>query len=379
MARPDDFRAIVWPRRPHHKTGSELLWCGRPARTWIVTVFVMLAAGLSAAAAQETPTPYGTAIEVNRILTEVRVVDRDHLPVPDLRPEEFVVTIDGTRVEVESVTWIPAVAETAVSPRTQATAVEPWTVGSPPAPEGRLIIIVFQTDPAPRHARTVGLVKITPLAAEFVRNLGPADRVAMLVFGSHLELRSDFTADHESIAESLNVQEVLRGRSDRLGPSSPSLADHFDFEEARDAASMSSALEVIGNALKPIPGTKSLVFFGFGLGRMSAGTAITVGDGYDRAMQALTAARCSVFSLDFTDADFHSLELGQRKIAEDTGGLYVKTHTFPKNAMKMLTGVISSYYELSIVPPPDLGDSYKIKVKVARRGTTVYVRQYHPS
>jgi hypothetical protein len=96
-------------------------------------------------------------------------------------------------------------------------------------------------------------------------------------------------------------------------------------------------------------------------------------------MQALSDARTSVFSLDLTHADSHSLEAGLRKVADDTGGFYVRTHIFPEIAMAKLTRVISSYYELSILPPPDLAEEYIIKVKVDRPRTDVYVRQDNPS
>ena len=328
-------------------------------------------------AAQKTN--FGAVVEVNRLLTEVRVVDRDDLPVPDLRPDEFEVSIDGDPVEVESVTWVPASAEVAVSAKTQAAGDDHEAWVSRAAPEGRLIILVFQTDMALRHSRTAGLIKTAPLAADFVDNLGPDDKVAVFVFGTHLELRSDFTADHQAIAEAVQVQEILGGEQAQSDTGTPSLIESFDFAAARDAADMSSAFEVIARSLENIPGAKSLVFFGFGLGRMSAGQRITVGDGYDRTIQALANARCSVFSVDLTEADYHSLEHGQRKISDDTGGLYIKTFHFPEIAMQRLVRVISSYYELSIVPPPDLAESFKIKVKVTRPGTTVYVRQNHPS
>jgi len=220
---------------------------------------------------------------------------------------------------------------------------------------------------------------MAPRASEFVADLDPGDKVAVLVFSSHLQLRSDFTDDHEAIAEMVKTSEVLHGKMRMLGPANPSLAAHLDLEEAKDAASMARALELIGEALKPIPGTKSLVFFGYALGRMSAGHRITIDDGYRRAMEALSAARTSVFSLDVTDADYHSLEIGLRAVAEDTGGFYVRTHIFPDFAMEKLVKVISSYYELSILPPPDLDDEYTIKVKVDRPKTDVYVRQDHAS
>jgi len=41
--------------------------------------------------------------------------------------------------------------------------------------------------------------------------------------------------------------------------------------------------------------------------------------------------------------------------------------------------VISSYYELSIKPPPKLKPPYRIDISVKRPGARVYVRQNHPT
>ncbi len=345
---------------------------------WPAILFCGLLLAAAIGAAQETPTPFGTVVEVTRILTEVRVVDSDGMPVLGLGPENFRVKVDGQKVEVESVSWIPSTAAEAArsaegSPRPENDSADRQKS------EGRLIVFVFQKDIALRYSRTVGLAQIAPHAQEFIRSFGPDDRVAVLVFGSHLELRADFTADHEAVAEMVTTTEVLAGRIVPPDPDGPSLAAHLDSLDMKRAATMSRALELIGQALQPIEGTKSMIFIGFGLGQMSAGPRVTVGDQYRLAMEALTAARTSVFSIDITDADAHSLELGMRIVSEDTGGFYMKTNIFPEVAMTMLAKVISSYYELSIIPPPDLDESYKIKVKVDRPKTDVYVRQWHPS
>ena len=347
----------------------------RKAAAVALTIGVL---AVAVAGAQETPAPFGTTIEVRRIVTEVRVVDYDGSPVLGLGPEDFKVKVNGDPAELESVLWIPSTAEAAAGPAIKVVG-EAGDKRSPRPPEGLLIVVLFQVDYAPRPSRTVGLVRMAPRASEFVANLGPGDKVAVLVFSSHLQLRADFTDNHEAVAEMVKTSEVLRGKMELSGPANPSLAEHFDIDEAKDAASMDRALELIGKALEPIPGTKSLVFFGYALGQMSAGHRVTIDDGYRKAMEALSAARTSVFSLDVTDADYHSLEIGLRAVAEDTGGFYVRTHIFPDFAMNKLVNVISSYYELSIIPPPDLDDEYTIKVKVNRPKTDVYVRQDHAS
>jgi VWFA-related protein len=338
----------------------------------------LLTTALAPVGFAQTPTPFGAVIEVSRVLTEVRVVDRSGNPVPGLTPEAFRVFLDGELAEVASVVWIPSTPEAAESSTPRAP--EPSATPAPePRLEGRTIVIVFQVDFGLHVSRTVGIVRMAPRAAAFVRSLGPDDRVALLTYGSRLQLQSDFTIDHESLAEMIDVQKLLGSGAVPPPPAPPLLGDHLDPEAMENAADLSYALELLGRALGRLPGTKSMIFFGYGLGRMTAGANVTVGDGYEHAMTALTASRTSVFSLDITDADAHSLAYGLRTVSEDTGGFYVKTHLFPDTAMERLARVISSYYELEIIPPPDLRDDFKIKVKVERPGVEVHARQWNPS
>ena len=340
----------------------------------IAVLSTVVAMVVTTVGAQPTPTPFGTTVEVARILTEVRVVDDSGNPIASLGPEDFRVKIDGRRVEVESVSWIPTTSEAAAMIAAPRDGVMP-SGAILAAPEPRLIVILFQSDI--NLYRIKGVIRMAPQAAEFVRNLAPSDRVAFLTFESHLDLRSDFTVDHEALAEMITTTEILDGTIDPPEPSSPLLADYFNADEARQAATMTRALEVVARALIPLPGPKTLVLFGWGVGRYNRGHPITTGGKYNSAIGALAAARTSVFSLDITTADHHTLEIGLRKVSHDTGGIYLKTYLFPDGAMDKLVRVISSYYELSIVRPPKLKHPYLIDVKVKRPGARVYVRQNH--
>ncbi len=342
--------------------------------TALVAAFAMT---VITAMAQQSPTPFGTTVDVTRILTEVRVVDDAGNPIADLGPNDFRVKISGTPAEVESVTWIPTTGEAAAlvaTPEDGTNLADPVHDFGEPTP--RLIVVLFQTDI--NLYRIKGVVRMAPQAADFVRNMAPTDRVAFLTFESHLELRSDFTVEHEALAEMIKTTEILDATIEPPKPSSPRLSEFFNFKQARKAATMSDALELIAQALAPMPGPKTLVLFGWGVGRYNRGHSITT-PGLTNAIAALTAARTSVFSLDITTADWHTLEIGLRKVSEDTGGVYLKTHLFPETAMDKLVRVISSYYELSVVPPPKLKHPYLIDVKVKQRGARVYVRQNHPS
>ena len=71
-------------------------------------------------------------------------------------------------------------------------------------------------------------------------------------------------------------------------------------------------------------------------------------DAYGEARRALQAARASVFCLDVTDADSHTLEAGLQMTAEDTGGFFARTHLFTEQAMQRLAGALAGHYVLFV-------------------------------
>jgi hypothetical protein len=123
---------------------------------------------------------------------------------------------------------------------------------------------------------------------------------------------------------------------------------------------------LIGDALKPLPGSKSLVLFGHGFGRFSS-SGMSMENEYGPARRALIASRTSVFSLDVTDADYHSLEAGLRLVAEQTGGFYARTHIFPDLAIRELSGALAGYYVLFVEKPGTPRTRHEIQVELTRR------------
>jgi hypothetical protein len=235
---------------------------------------------------------------------------------------------------------------------------------------------VFQTDI--NHYRMRGAMRMAPRAARFVRGLEDGDLVALFTFESHLELRADFTSDREGLAHLLTTSEILEGTTPPPAAARTSLAETLDSEAAYHAATLSRALEIVGRALIPIAGPKTVVLFGWGLGRYNPGHPVIERGSYYPAIGALSAARATVFTLDIATADWHTLEHGLRTLSRDTGGLYLKTHMFPDSAMDRLTRTISSYYELALVAPEEPGNLESLEVDVGRRGVTVLYRRPLP-
>ena len=310
-------------------------------------------------------------ITVERILLDLYVTDGRGEPVMGLEKEDFRVRVDGIDAEIDGVEFVDMTALPDLD-----NPLDPETGDILYTSPGRLLIFFFQTDPQREGSRVTGQMRMLKQAKDFLGTLTPQDRVAVVQFDSHLKVREDFTNDRDvlerAIDETMKMDKPPRPRKVH----SPSLLTRLDLDEARDAASSEKALFLIGNALIPIPGPKSIVMFGWGLGRFgSSGVRMT--PDYFPAKRALERARASVFALDVTVADYHSLEVGMKKAAEDTGGFYAKTHIFPQFAMDKLERTISGRYELFVKRPPDLPRGlHRIDVDVVgRRNVSVLVRE----
>ncbi len=331
----------------------------------------ILAASGTPAWAQEPPVL--EPMRVDRVLVDARILDPHGRELRGLRSEDLRVEIDGEPARVESVEWISEAASRAESaaPAAAARASE----GAPPRvieARGRLVVFLFQKDFF-EPGRLKGLLHMKEYAADFVRRLGPQDRAAVLTFDSHLRLHLDLTGDHDQIEEALRHALLREEPSPAAAVTGSSLGALLDREAARRAATPEKGLEVLARALEKLPGAKSLVFFCWGLGQRHDGVVRMVPD-YAPARSALERSRTAVFALDVSNADYHSLEVGLQRIAEDTGGFYARTHDSPLLAMDQLNGALSGHYVLSLERPPGSRGTHKVAVDLRGRKGTVLAR-----
>jgi VWFA-related protein len=313
-------------------------------------------------------------ITVERVIVDARVTDGEGNPITGLKPSDFKVKIDGKPAKVEAADWIADTAAQREIDETLADTPAPAPTTAPQPQRGRLLVFLYQTDFARNSVRVRGQMKLLSMNEEWLDWLEPEDRVAVLSFDSHLKFRLDFTSNKHNIA---NAMEEALYISDPPWPQKvplPSLGSRLKPEVLKDIGSPERALIEIGNALLNIPGPKSLILFGWGLGRFSR-EGVHMAPNYWIARQALEMARVSVFSIDFTEADFHSLAAGLEKVADDTGGFYASTHNFPHLALKRLQRTLAGHYELEVRKPAETGrGTHVIEVDVAKRGATVLAR-----
>ncbi len=323
------------------------------------------------AAGQEPQVPrHGERVDVSRVLVDVRVLDGRGRPVTGLGPGDFIVRIDGRRARVESAYWVGGGEP---SPEAAASDTPP---ARPEEARGRLIVLLYQKDLEP--SRIVGLMRMLIETRLFLESLGPDDRVAVLSFDSHLKIWLDFTRDIDRVREVLRHGILFRDPGPVEPVTGPSLMATLDVVRARRASSMEDVLALLGQALEPIPSAKSVVLVGHGFGRLF-GNHLLFDASYGEARRALQAARASVFALDVTNADAHTLEAGLQMTARDTGGFYERTHLFTKAAVNRLAGALSGHYVLFVeVEAPLDRQRHEIDVRLARgvEGTVFAKRGY---
>ena len=228
-------------------------------RTVAALLLAAAAPALRAQAPPGRPDSYREEARVERVVVDAHVTDRRGEPIAGLTARDFVVKVDGKPVPLESVEWVPAdkpeMAPSSASDEAQAL---------PPAPPGRLIVFFFQTDYEP--SRIVGLMRMSLQARRFLDSLLPTDRVAVVSYDSHLKLRQDFTSDRRKLEDALYASIRTAEPVPSYDASVPSLARNFDFAAAKKAATPERGLFLVARALAPIPGGKSMLYFGWGLG-----------------------------------------------------------------------------------------------------------------
>ncbi len=323
-----------------------------------------LVLGLALTHAQQKQAPkFDERVEVERVVVDVRVLDNAGNPVTGLGVDDFSVRIGRSPVPIESAMWVGG--DTTETTGTT----EP--AESPGGPDGRLIIFLIQKDFEP--SRMVGLMRMLIEGRNFIEELTPRDRVAVLSFDTQLKIWLDFTHEREPLRRILQRGILLEHPHPVAGTSDVSLMRRLDPSKAARTYTIEKALLAIAEALNGVPGAKSIVLLGHGFGRLGF-TGVTMEHGYEEARDALLAARTSVFSLDVTNADYHSLEAGLKLISRDTGGFFARTHLFVGQAMKRLAGAIAGYYVLFLEEPDVRPGTHEIHVRLTRRQGTIFAK-----
>jgi hypothetical protein len=349
------------------------------SRTALLLAALLAFPGGAATPQQEQEDPrarFGSVLDVVLHTVVVRVLDSARRPVLGLGPQDFRVTVGDREVPVFAVEWVSASAP-ASEPPDPSPAHEPLAFTAaeqpaPAAPAGSLVVFFVQADLTP--LRISGHLRQRDYNRKLLESLHPSSRIAVVAFDSHLKLWQDWTTDREAVLTA--IRRAVRYGGTPPAPPSPdpsTLAHHFDFVAAKEAASPERALELTGRALAAFPGDKVIIFQGWGMGRYGAfGFSLT--SEFFRAADAVRAANASVHAVDVTSADGHTLALGLSGIAAATDGLYYSNFEFPSRIGKTLRGVIDGHYELTLdfSGLPEAEGLLDIRLRDKKKGRVLY-------
>lgn len=346
-----------------------------------------VSAGLTA---QQQP-PVVERVDVSRVMIDVRVIGDEGEPVTGLVPDDFEVRIGGEPVDVESALWLGA-GETAGAGETdgvdeaggagevdgadegdgadeaddadevdRAGEVDRAPLPSTDfaavlAPRDRRQLVVFFVQKSLEADRALGLLRLLQDSDRLLAGVGPDDRVAVVSFEHHFRLWLDFTADLDRAREVL-AWDVMHEDPPVLEPQAGlSIVAGIDQAEGRSIWQVEDALRRLGETLEPLPGSKSVVLIGYGFDHGFTR--------YERALDALDAARAAVFSLDVTQADYHTFEHALRDVSHHTGGLFLTTFHHPRRALERVANAVSGRYVLFTRAPDLEPGSHSIDVEL---------------
>jgi VWFA-related protein len=319
-----------------------------------------------AAAAWAWPGPAQEPVQEKVHVTVVEVTVHASLgsgePVTGLTPRDLRLYVDGHDVPIESLEWAsngaPPPSPSEAPPSAKA---DEAALAEAPPPSGRLVVLLFQWHI--EAAKVEGHLRMERQALEFIDTLRPEDRVAVVTFGSRVWLRQDFTSDRALLRRAVRNSLALETGPLAAGP--PSLS-----AVARDGASATSIEKTflsIADALRPLTGSKAIVFFGWGVGRYDFLTpdkalgSMTYSPEFHRAVALLGQAQAPVFALDVSGGH-HSLEAGLERLSYETGGYYLPTWDFPRGAMKNVARAITGHYVLVFRPPSLPSGTHEIRL-----------------
>jgi len=317
--------------------------------------------------AQSEQQRFRERVEVPRILIDVRVMDASGRAMPNLSASDFAVTIDGTTAKIDTVEWVPADAATIQNESTFQHQSRP----GPTATNDRWIVFLYQKHPD--FSDVEGFMALHRQIDNLTKVVGQHDHVAVLSFDTSLHYWLDFTSDTQRVRQVMNHDLIVAAPPAVGVEVFPALTARLSPETAAKTYSIEQSLQLLGASLEPLPGPKTIVVFGYGMGTWLRKFGIVHMDQhFGEMLSSLEQARVSVFCVDITKAEYHPREEGLRVVADETGGLYIQSYSAP--VFDRLEGALAGYYVMFVVPPDAAAGERRIDVKVKRRRATVIAK-----
>ena len=341
----------------------------------------IMALALSAASLAQTENPqpadepaleFEGLIEVSEVLLDVVATVNGGEFATGLDRDDFIVEEDGEPVQLTGVSYYSTRYSFGDTGET---------------PSSRYFIFFFdnrwqrrfQVGDLKRLQRRAGLQSRRWLEEE----MKASDWVAVMSYGSTLQVYQDFTQDREALARA--VLHAAAGRAPgevSFGRRSARARDlsvlrRIPANPEMRTKTVYGALEVVAEACAPVVGRKNLLMFTIGLGEERRfGKDGTDPDYYSPIETALNDFNVAVYPIDLSPTDRNTQQTRfLTRLAEDTGGAYHQRDFFGlMNSLRDIGGDNYAYYVLSYQSEHPAGEIGYQRVEVKARDESIQVR-----
>jgi VWFA-related protein len=337
---------------------------------------VLASLALPGLAQQERP--FAEQIDVNAVLLDVIVTDAKGNQILGLGKDDFVVTENGVRQDVDSLDYF-----TNRQLLDQREENAPFKVER--VREERYFIFFFDrpTDPSTLFDQ---LARARDAVRTFIRDeMKDTDLVAVAGHDVRLKIYSDFTSDKAALEKAV-------GEASRFGPgivtkpaagNAPSILAHLNVEDMMNTTgTVYEALDMLADSTRPIRARKNLVLFSPGIvdqhEDVRNGMIVSRSPDLDPMLQSLNAANVSVFGVQLirnvdTSPLFHQRLM---ELADSTGGRYYQFSTNFTPTLDRIESLNSGYYLLTWRSKHAAGETgfQKVEVKLKNPELRVVTR-----
>ncbi len=332
---------------------------------------------------QQPQGQFGEKINVNEVLLDVLVTDRQGNVIVGLDKNDFKVTEDGKPVDLTGVTFYSNRRLVQSSP-----ALAKQGVTADQVPEDRYFVLFFEdqkSSAVDAPELLVSQLDAGKRAREWVRKgLLLNDWVAVVSYDQKLKVHQDFTRDRKALDQAIG--EAIKGKdTDGNWPSrlkegtGPSLRAGLPRgnDLRQKTGTIYDAVRLLADASGTITGRKNLLLFTNGF----AGKINTFGQYqpdqryYPEMSRALNDNNVAVYPIDLTPAGTeHTLSNFMNELASDTGGRYFYNFTNFITPLEHIADENSGYYLLSYRAEKPAGEKGFQEVRVQTTNPEFRVR-----
>lgn len=333
-----------------------------------LTLLTLIAAPLLAQQPQNSQT-FGEKIDVNLVQLDAIVTDSRGNQMLGLGKDDFVVRENGQPQTVDTVDYFTN-RRLIDAPE----ALAKFKVER--VHDDRYLIFFF--DKVTSDAGSQGeMIRARSDAMRFLNDhLRAEDRVAVAGHDVRLKVYTDFTSDKAQIRRALNEATMygLGIRSKDGASSGPSLLRNMDIDRMiNKTGSVYEALDLLGDALRPIRARKDVVLFSNGIigpdEEVRGGFVMSRSRYYDPMIESLNSADVTLYPISLQSGidvpDYVHQNLAS--MASDTNGQYYRLHTSYISPLKQIEKKTAGYYLISYYTKKRPGEHGFQKVDVALR------------